>query len=86
MTAAAMMATKWSDAQQTLMAFLHAEKVTCNDPVKMRRIHDAQVLVIHYFSLLHAVALTSLANTVGQLYGKLTVDGGSSFEHWEYIP
>ena len=60
MTAAAMMATKWSDAQQTLMAFLHAEKVTCNDPVKMRRIHDAQVLVIHYFSLLHAVCLAEL--------------------------
>ena len=63
MTSCAMMATKWSDAQQTLMAFLHAEKVTCNDAIKKKRIHDAQVLVIHYFSLLHAVCLTSLSNT-----------------------
>jgi predicted membrane chloride channel (bestrophin family) len=85
MTAAAMMATKWSDAQQTLMAFLHAEKVTCNDPVKMRRIHDAQVLVIHYFSLLHAVCLTSLANTQGQLYGKLNETSQFSFEAWDYL-
>ena len=69
------------------MSFVHAEKAMMKgDAVKLKQLHDAEVRVIHYFSLLHAIALTSLPNSAGQLYGKLSENGGLMFQRWHYIP
>ena len=63
---AAMMGSKWSEAQAILAAFLHSEAENA-DAAKKRELIEAEKEAMHLFSLLHAIALTNLSQTTGQV-------------------
>ena len=61
------MGTKWSEAHAVVAAFLHAEREGA-DAAKLAALVEAEKHTVHLFSLLHAVALSSLSRMTGQVY------------------
>ena len=82
---AAMMGSKWSEAQAILAAFLHSEAENA-DAAKKRELIEAEKEAMHLFSLLHAIALTNLSQTTGQVYGRISPDGAMHFKAFRSVP
>merc|ERR1719313_393609 len=81
------METKWEDAFHTVMAFVQFELAkTRKNGGSVEVLKQCQKTLIHAFSLMNALALTSLSSCVGELYGRCSPFGCQSFFHWKTIP
>merc|ERR1719253_74313 len=79
--------TKWIDAFDQINAFLECSRRTHGDDVYYCRNTDkAQRDLVHYFSLLHALALGTLYYAQGQVLGHIPLEGQMCYQHWKYIP
>ena len=66
-----------------LAAFLHSEAENA-DAAKKRELIEAEKEAMHLFSLLHAIALTNLSQTTGQVYGRISPDGAMHFKAFRF--
>jgi hypothetical protein len=80
-----MMGSKWSEAQAVLASFLHSDAVKA-DPEKQKLLIEVEKEAVHLFSLLHAIALTSLSQTSGQVYGRISPEGAQHFRSFRSVP
>ena len=83
------MEAAWTDAYTVLMTFVQleiAKKKAEGDLAHLELLNKCKCLVIHCFSLLNALAVTSLAQSTGELYGRVTKLGRENIFHIQTIP
>lgn len=83
------MEAKWTDAYTALMTFVQleiAKKKAEGDLAHLELLNKCKCLIIHCFSLLNALAVTSLAQSTGELYGRVTKKGRENIFHIQTIP
>jgi len=54
------MASKWADAHCMYRAFENAERSKTTDPVRMRKLDELGASMLHWFTLLHGVAMCAV--------------------------
>ena len=83
------MEAQWSDAYTTLISFIELEaskKRAAGDKASLALYNKCMCLLIHCFSLLNALAMTSLVHSSGELYGRTSKEGRENIFQIEYVP
>ena len=77
---------KWTDAHATFVSFIEAEQTQELSQEKKQKLHLSRMLITHYFSLMHAIALVQLMECEGQLYGRVSDEGQQAVGHFRTVP
>jgi len=86
MSCAQLMEAKWNDAYVQLIAFLESSKKKFGgDQGKLNVLIRAEQDLVHYFSLLHAVACINLYYGEGQSYGIMSAEGAQVYQHFVQV-
>ena len=81
------MMSKWADAHATLVSFIETEyKMKRTSAERRERLNVAHQEATHYFSLLHAIALISLKECEGEIYGDVSQRGMRAILNLKFFP
>ena len=78
-----------SEIGAQVMSFVQfevAKKRRLRDHDAVAVLVECQKTLIHIFSLMNALAMSSLSNCIGQLYGRCSASGSQNFITWKTVP